>query len=166
MQRYKRNSLGCGQDQTATEEMSWMMPREAITIAMPLILQDIDRDSAVRDGDFRKTRRPCVRSLKYRDLQDLQSSDEGIKGTHLSQEKKVEVSPVQPRQDAGASRSEVSPMAHFWFPDAVEWVIRGVAQPGRAPGSGPGGRRFESSRPDQSRHFNSRLRIQRLWRNL
>src|SRR5271170_7462893 len=26
---------------------------------------------------------------------------------------------------------------------------RGVAQPGRAPGSGPGGRRFESSRPDQ-----------------
>ncbi len=26
--------------------------------------------------------------------------------------------------------------------------IRGVAQPGRAPGSGPGGRRFESSRPD------------------
>ena len=26
---------------------------------------------------------------------------------------------------------------------------RGVAQPGRAPGSGPGGRRFKSSRPDQ-----------------
>ena len=25
---------------------------------------------------------------------------------------------------------------------------RGVAQPGRAPGSGPGGRRFESSLPD------------------
>src|ERR1700734_1697719 len=35
---------------------------------------------------------------------------------------------------------------------------RGVAQPGRAPGSGPGGRRFKSSLPDQSlqtlkRHF-------------
>lgn len=28
--------------------------------------------------------------------------------------------------------------------------IRGVAQPGRAPGSGPGGRRFKSSRPDFS----------------
>ena len=28
-------------------------------------------------------------------------------------------------------------------------VDRGVAQPGRAPGSGPGGRRFESSLPDQ-----------------
>src|ERR1700731_742114 len=28
--------------------------------------------------------------------------------------------------------------------------VRGVAQPGRAPGSGPGGRRFESSLPD---HF-------------
>ena len=28
------------------------------------------------------------------------------------------------------------------------FVNRGVAQPGRAPGSGPGGRRFESSRPD------------------
>ena len=28
---------------------------------------------------------------------------------------------------------------------------RGVAQPGRAPGSGPGGRRFKSSLPDQ--HF-------------
>src|SRR5580692_11913982 len=29
-------------------------------------------------------------------------------------------------------------------------VDRGVAQPGRAPGSGPGGRRFESSLPDHS----------------
>ena len=32
---------------------------------------------------------------------------------------------------------------------------RGVAQPGRAPGSGPGGRRFKSSLPDhllQARH--------------
>jgi hypothetical protein len=28
--------------------------------------------------------------------------------------------------------------------------VRGVAQPGRAPGSGPGGRRFESSLPDHS----------------
>src|SRR6266536_1879279 len=28
-------------------------------------------------------------------------------------------------------------------------VRRGVAQPGRAPGSGPGGRRFKSSLPDQ-----------------
>ena len=28
---------------------------------------------------------------------------------------------------------------------------RGVAQPGRAPGSGPGGRRFKSSLPDQSK---------------
>jgi hypothetical protein len=26
--------------------------------------------------------------------------------------------------------------------------VRGVAQPGRAPGSGPGGRRFKSSLPD------------------
>src|ERR1700680_4396292 len=29
-------------------------------------------------------------------------------------------------------------------------LSRGVAQPGRAPGSGPGGRRFKSSLPDQS----------------
>ncbi len=29
-------------------------------------------------------------------------------------------------------------------------IRRGVAQPGRAPGSGPGGRRFKSSLPDQS----------------
>ena len=29
-------------------------------------------------------------------------------------------------------------------------LCRGVAQPGRAPGSGPGGRRFKSSLPDQS----------------
>jgi hypothetical protein len=28
-------------------------------------------------------------------------------------------------------------------------ILRGVAQPGRAPGSGPGGRWFESTRPDQ-----------------
>src|SRR5437762_4247325 len=27
-------------------------------------------------------------------------------------------------------------------------ICRGVAQPGRAPGSGPGGRRFKSSLPD------------------
>src|SRR5438445_6571498 len=32
---------------------------------------------------------------------------------------------------------------------------RGVAQPGRAPGSGPGGRRFKSSLPDQSFHVRS-----------
>src|SRR5579871_5993887 len=30
---------------------------------------------------------------------------------------------------------------------------RGVAQPGRAPGSGPGGRRFKSSLPDQFSDF-------------
>ena len=29
-------------------------------------------------------------------------------------------------------------------------LVRGVAQPGRALGSGPRGRRFESSRPDHS----------------
>src|SRR5438477_9036568 len=33
----------------------------------------------------------------------------------------------------------------------VQPTHRGVAQPGRAPGSGPGGRRFKSSLPDQ--HF-------------
>jgi hypothetical protein len=38
-----------------------------------------------------------------------------------------------------------------------ERASRGVAQPGSAPGSGPGGRRFKSSRPD---HF-SRLFMQR-----
>src|SRR5437899_12300169 len=38
----------------------------------------------------------------------------------------------------------------------LPWVLvpfqrcRGVAQPGRAPGSGPGGRRFKSSLPDHS----------------
>src|SRR5579859_1052708 len=32
--------------------------------------------------------------------------------------------------------------------------VRGVAQPGRAPGSGPGGRRFKSSLPDQFFLFN------------
>ena len=33
---------------------------------------------------------------------------------------------------------------------SVHCLCRGVAQPGRAPGSGPGGRRFKSSLPDQS----------------
>ena len=33
---------------------------------------------------------------------------------------------------------------------AALFSCRGVAQPGRAPGSGPGGRRFKSSLPDQS----------------
>jgi hypothetical protein len=36
------------------------------------------------------------------------------------------------------------------FSSACLHVRRGVAQPGRAPGSGPGGRRFKSSLPDQS----------------
>jgi hypothetical protein len=35
---------------------------------------------------------------------------------------------------------------------------RGVAQPGRAPGSGPGGRRFKSSLPDH--YFDWLTRIQ------
>src|SRR6478609_175613 len=34
-------------------------------------------------------------------------------------------------------------------PSALDGSRRGVAQPGRAPGSGPGGRRFKSSLPDQ-----------------
>src|SRR5258706_3530247 len=34
--------------------------------------------------------------------------------------------------------------------DCYTEVVRGVAQPGRAPGSGPGGRWFESTRPDQT----------------
>src|SRR5579859_6686696 len=33
-------------------------------------------------------------------------------------------------------------------PSASDGARRGVAQPGRAPGSGPGGRRFKSSLPD------------------
>jgi hypothetical protein len=33
-------------------------------------------------------------------------------------------------------------------PSALDGSRRGVAQPGRAPGSGPGGRRFKSSLPD------------------
>jgi hypothetical protein len=37
------------------------------------------------------------------------------------------------------------------FPVCADSVTcRGVAQPGSAPGSGPGGRRFKSSRPDQT----------------
>jgi hypothetical protein len=43
------------------------------------------------------------------------------------------------------------------FPRAVP-ASRGVAQPGRAPGSGPGGRRFKSSLPDQKSPINTRLR--------
>src|SRR5207253_1570475 len=35
--------------------------------------------------------------------------------------------------------------------------FRGVAQPGRAPGSGPGGRRFKSCLPDQLAGFASEL---------
>ena len=42
------------------------------------------------------------------------------------------------------------------------FAIRGVAQPGSAPGLGPGGRRFESCRPDkngQSHHVIGRFCI-------
>ena len=37
-----------------------------------------------------------------------------------------------------------------------DFTRRGVAQPGRAPGSGPGGRRFKSSLPDHSFQFFTR----------
>src|SRR3984885_4842855 len=50
-------------------------------------------------------------------------------------------SSCHPYQDDGTGRSTQS-----------KSVDRGVAQPGRAPGSGPGGRRFESSLPD---HFSN-----------
>src|SRR5271165_6888291 len=43
-----------------------------------------------------------------------------------------------------------SPSRHVVLVVAVNAAFRrGVAQPGRAPGSGPGGRRFKSSLPDQ-----------------
>ena len=43
-------------------------------------------------------------TLKKRksDLQEVPRPDEGTEGPHLPQEEKVEVSPVRPRQDAGA----------------------------------------------------------------
>src|SRR5216684_7992887 len=44
------------------------------------------------------------------------------------------------------------PSAHVVPAIAPVRSCRGVAQPGRAPGSGPGGRRFKSSLPD---HFKS-----------
>ena len=54
-------------------------------------------------------------------------------------------------------RAAKSPAAECYILREFEWlysscvaVSRGVAQPGRAPGSGPGGRRFKSSLPDQS----------------
>ena len=69
------------------------------------------------------------------------------------------------RQGAGRSRRRrmlrarlrqwrTGPGLRAWFcyflrPFAGEQLFRGVAQPGRAPGSGPGGRRFESCLPDQ-----------------
>ncbi len=59
----------------------------------------------------------------------------------------------QHRQDAIISKySAVSRDAD----PAASMHSRGVAQPGRAPGSGPGGRRFKSSLPDHlfSRPFN------------
>jgi hypothetical protein len=40
---------------------------------------------------------------------------------------------------------------------------RGVAQPGRAPGSGPGGRRFKSSLPDHSFQGFANLRFRSSW---
>ncbi len=85
---------------------------------------------------------------------------------------KVEVVKCGTRAQARKRRSERSPrpfanhrrMLYFdrnralgpVFPSAAAVPLiapvrscRGVAQPGRAPGSGPGGRRFKSSLPDQ-----------------
>src|SRR5581483_295598 len=48
-----------------------------------------------------------------------------------------------------ARRSIISAIIKFYC-SCPFWAnrVRGVAQPGRAPGSGPGGRRFKSSLPD------------------
>src|SRR5438046_1439876 len=48
------------------------------------------------------------------------------------------------------------------FKRRVQPTHRGVAQPGRAPGSGPGGRRFKSSLPDQ--FFSTTCRISQFLR--
>ena len=37
----------------------------------------------------------------------------------------------------------------YYFQICELYLFRGVAQPGSAPGLGPGGRKFESCRPDQ-----------------
>src|SRR6185369_14352971 len=67
-----------------------------------------------------------------------------------------------PCMQNGMQRSILIQNLGFWetllcynqlLPLPPAWVAtfrRGVAQPGRAPGSGPGGRRFKSSLPDQS----------------
>lgn len=39
-------------------------------------------------------------------------------------------------------------MSNFALANVEPCIPRGVAQPGSAPGLGPGGRRFESCRPD------------------
>ena len=58
----------------------------------------------------------------------------------LSQSVRRFSKPTQMLEQYGTSLSiDISPQ-----------YIRGVAQSGSAPGSGPGGRRFESSRPDHS----------------
>jgi hypothetical protein len=54
-------------------------------------------------------------------------------------------------RDRGGCQSEPDCCAERGNP--LHWMFRGVAQLGRAPGSGPGGRRFESSRPDQFFHL-------------
>ena len=51
------------------------------------------------------------------------------------------------------SSAKLTPVSNaLSLPDTSGSAVqsRGVAQPGRAPGSGPGGRRFKSSLPDQS----------------
>lgn len=45
-----------------------------------------------------------MRWWNYGDLQTLPGSNEGIEGTHLPQAAKVEMSEMQPRQDAGAAQ--------------------------------------------------------------
>ncbi len=67
----------------------------------------------------------------------------------------------RPAQDLAARRSECGGTARLTAANVIILNMsvrrfsprlnssRGVAQPGRAPGSGPGGRRFKSSLPDQ-----------------
>ena len=56
--------------------------------------------------------------------------------------------PVMPRQSGTLTELDAAPYTCDPAANTRCTRRRGVAQPGRAPGSGPGGRRFESSLPD------------------
>lgn len=86
---------------------------------------------------------PRTRQISETPAPDFSSADGGLPQPSV---------PAEPRVSAASTSGSgpAGPTSASEGTQPAEPLTQGVAQPGSAPGLEPGGRRFESSRPDQS----------------